>query len=499
MAKIKDLRRHLGMTLYGKPLTRRPRFGIYGGQFDPIHYGHLLCAQWTRWTENLDKILFVTCGESPNGKEDSLPANDRHDMVVAATANNPFFEASRSDIRQKGTSYMINTVEGVIEEYGDDIDLFVMISSEYLNPDHKYFLPKWVGADQLFAIPNLEWLVFPRDGIDVAQIRQWAKLVPQARIKPLFAPSPPLSSSMIREWVRNGRSIWYSTPWDVQQIIAKKGHYLKPGQTPYKHEAVPLSLVKRVGLFPGLFDPIGYGDLLRGEWARTVKELDRVVYVTSADPPNKRQMKDTAEDRHDFVVAATAGNPFFDAWRTDVDSGKVTYTLQTVQEARRRFGDSVELFVIIGSEYLDPKHPFTLSKWMGAQELFKLCKFIAIPKGWTDVEQTKVWAKQVPNAEIDVVYAPSVPVSSEDIRNLVAEGNPTLYCTPWDVQQLINKKGAYGSDVAHAKRVARDSSPTAAAKPKATAKPKAPAKKRAGSSAPPKGKSAGSSAKGSRK
>ncbi len=445
MGKIQNLRRHLGMTLYGKPLTRRPRFGIYGGQFDPIHYGHLLCAQWTRWTEKLDKVLFVTCGESPNDKPDSLPANDRHDMVVAATANNPFFEASRSDIRQKGTSYMLNTVQGVIDEWGDDIDLFVMISAEYLNPDHKYFLPKWIGAEQLFAIKNLSFLVFPREGITVEQIKEWAKLIPQVKIKPLFAPSPPLSSTMIRQWVAQGRSIWYSTTWDVQQIIAKKGHYMKPGQAPYRPEAPALKDVKRVGIYPGVFDPIGYGDLLRGEWARQELNLDRVAFVTSANPPNNRTVRDTAEDRHDMVVAATAGNPYFDAWRTDVDSGKVSYTLQTVQEARRRFGKDVELYVIVSSAYLDPKHPFTLTKWMGAEELFKQCKFIAMPNGWTNIEQAKRWAARVPNADIQVVYAPSIPVSSEDIRGLIEAGNPTLYCTPGDVQQLINKKGLYGS------------------------------------------------------
>ena len=62
-----------------------------------------------------------------------------------------------------------------------------------------------------------------------------------------------------------GRSIWYSTPWNVQQIIHKKGHYTKPDQAPYKHAAPPVSEIKRVGLYPGAFDPINYGDLLRAE------------------------------------------------------------------------------------------------------------------------------------------------------------------------------------------------------------------------------------------
>jgi len=446
MAKFANLRHHLGMTLYGKPLRRKPRIGIYGGQFDPIHYGHLLCAHWTRMTEKLDKVLFVTCGESPNDKPDSLAANDRHDMVVAATANNSFFEASRSDIRQRGTSYMINTVQGVMEEYGEDIEISVMISSEYLNPDHKYFLPKWVGADQLFAIKQLRFLVFPREGITVKQIQAWAKLIPDARIKALDAPSPPLSSTMIRQWVAQGRSIWYTTPWNVQQIIMKKGHYLKAGQTPYKQEAPALADVKRVGIYPGAFDPINYGDLLRAEWARGEHKLDRVVFVTSGSPPNNRKITDSAEHRHDMVVAATAENPGFDAWRNDIDSGKVSYTLQTVQEARRRYGKDVELFVLLRSDYLDPAHPFYLSKWMGAQELFKECKFIAFPNDWNQIEQTKQWAKRIANANIEVVYAPSQPVSGDVIRGLIAEGKSTLYCLPQDVHNLIVKAGLYGAD-----------------------------------------------------
>ncbi len=447
MPRISNLRHHLGMTLYGKPLRRRPRFGVYGGQFDPVHYGHLLCAQWTRFTERLDKVLFVPCGESPNEKDDSLGADDRYDLVMSATSGNPFFDASRSDIRQKGTSYMINTVEGVIEEYGEDVDLFVMISSEYLNPDYKYFLANWIGADQLFALKQLTFLVFPREGISVEQIREWAKKVPQARVKPLYAPSPPLSSTMIRQWVKQGRSIWYSTPWNVQQMILKKEHYLA-GQSPYKHDAPDLAHIKKVGIYPGQFDPIHYGDLLQAEWARQEHNLDRVVFVTSGSPPNNRSIVSTAEDRHDMVVAATAENPFFDAWRTEVDSGKVAYTIQTVQEARRHYGKDVELTVLLRSEYLNPSHPFTLSKWMGAQDLFKLCNFIAFPKNWNEIEQAKSWAKRVPNAKIEVVYAPSQPVTSADIRGLVQAGNPTLYCTPGDVQQIIAKRGLYGYEAA---------------------------------------------------
>jgi nicotinate-nucleotide adenylyltransferase len=447
-----ELRRRLGMTLYGKPLTRRPRIGIYPGQFDPIHYGHLSAAHITRIRKNLDQVLFVTCNESPNDKPDTLPAEARHAMVVAATAANPFFQASRIDLRRKGTSYMINTVEGVIEEYGEDADLFAMISSEYLNPDHKHTLSKWIGAKELFAIKQLTFSVFPRDMVELEQIKEWAKLIPQARIEILDVPSLPLSSTMIRQWVLQGRSIWYTTPWNVQQMIYKNGYYRKPGQDAYKHESPPLSQVRRVGIYPGAFDPITYGDLLKAEWARQEHNLDRVAFVTSASPPNNRNISASAENRHDMVVAATADNPYFDAWRTDIESGRVSYTLQTVEEAKRRFGKDVELYVLLRADYLNPSHPYALTKWMGAQQLFKMCKFIAFPRDWTQIEKAQQWAKCIPNATIEVVYAPSLPVESDFVRELVGQGHSTMYCTPWDVQQLITKSGSYGADEVKVKR-----------------------------------------------
>jgi nicotinate-nucleotide adenylyltransferase len=282
--------------------------------------------------------------------------------------------------------------------------------------------------------------------VELEQIKEWAKLIPQARIEILDVPSLPLSSTMIRQWVSQGRSIWYTTPWNVQQMIYKNGYYLKPGQATYKHEAPPLAEVRRVGIYPGAFDPITYGDLLKAEWARQELDLDRIDFVASGQLPNKRTVHASAENRGDWVVAATADNPYFNAWRTDVESGRVSYTLQTVEDAQRRYGKDVELFVLIRAEYLNPSHPLTLSKWMGAEQLFKMCRFIAFPRDWTQIEKAQQWAKRIPNANIDVVYAPSIPIESNFVRELVGQGHSTMYCTPWDVQQLITKSGDYGAD-----------------------------------------------------
>jgi nicotinate-nucleotide adenylyltransferase len=183
----------------------RLKIGLYDGTFSPIHYGHLICAERTRQVKGLDLVLFLTCGNPPN-KSGVLDAETRHEMVVATVSDNPHFEASRISINQRGIGYTLNAVEKVQEKYGD-AELFYLTSSEYLDPDHKWWMGKWSGGKELFKLVTI--LVFPRDKHEMGKLEEWAKLIPEARIECIEVASPELSSTMIRESVAKGRSIWY--------------------------------------------------------------------------------------------------------------------------------------------------------------------------------------------------------------------------------------------------------------------------------------------------
>ena len=96
----------------------RPRIGIMGGTFDPIHNGHLVAASEVSWVYDLDEVIFVPTGR-PVFKLDKNVTNaeDRYLMTVIATASNPKFTVSRVDIDRPGVTYTIDisTPEGKLK------------------------------------------------------------------------------------------------------------------------------------------------------------------------------------------------------------------------------------------------------------------------------------------------------------------------------------------------------------------------------------------------
>lgn len=209
-------------------MTRR--IGVYGGKFDPLHIGHLICAEWTRERFDLDKVLFVTSANPPHKRSGVLDAKLRHAMVEAALEPNCYFEACDIELKRDEPSYTLETIRQLKEIYGDDTELFLMISAEYLDPENDWRIDKWKGASELFELASL--LVFPRGDMGLDKIELWAKDLPQARIQGMSCPTPPVSSSMIREMVKNFKSIWYMVPPEVWNIIRDERHYIEPGTTP---------------------------------------------------------------------------------------------------------------------------------------------------------------------------------------------------------------------------------------------------------------------------
>jgi nicotinate-nucleotide adenylyltransferase len=203
---------------------KKKRVGIYGGKFDPPHNGHLLCAEMTRDHFQLDKVLFVTSANPPHKKTGVLDAIIRHEMVSAAVAPNCYFEACDVELKRDGPSFTLDTVRDVHKIYGPDTELFLLMSSEYLDPSHAWHLSKWHDVQDLFGLCTL--LIFPGRDQTIEQAREWGKLLPQARIDFLdFCPSPPVSSTLIRDRVAQGKTVWYMVPAEVWRIIRDRRLY----------------------------------------------------------------------------------------------------------------------------------------------------------------------------------------------------------------------------------------------------------------------------------
>lgn len=204
-----------------EPTARPRKIGIYGGKFDPPHVGHLICAEWVREKFKLDKVLFVVSAIPPHKDlADVTPAWLRLMMVQAAVFRNCFFEACDVELEREEKSYTVDTVRVLRARYGAEVELNLMLSSEYLEPTHKWHLPVWHGSDELFA--NVRILIFLREGHTIEQAKEWAKLIPQAQFEFLDkCPAPPVSSTLIRDRIGLGESVWYVVTAEVARVIRK--------------------------------------------------------------------------------------------------------------------------------------------------------------------------------------------------------------------------------------------------------------------------------------
>ena len=95
------------------------KIGIFGGTFDPIHFGHLQLAKNAQIQFSLDKVIFIPAYQPPHKQELSAltSAQDRYEMVKVAVGQEPFLEVSDCEIQRKGISYTFDTIEGLEKKY----------------------------------------------------------------------------------------------------------------------------------------------------------------------------------------------------------------------------------------------------------------------------------------------------------------------------------------------------------------------------------------------
>jgi len=198
------------------------RIGISGGTFDPIHYGHLIIAEEIRESLSLDKIVFIPVGLTPHKKVGHVTeACHRYNMVCEAISTNPFFEVSRIEMDREGYTYTIDTLRQLKEIYGDDTELFFIIGADVL-----FDLATWKDYEQVFSM--CDFVAVSRPGYKRSEIAREVKRLEKkfnARIHLADARLIEISSTLIRENVKKGKSIKYLVPEAVERYIYEKGLY----------------------------------------------------------------------------------------------------------------------------------------------------------------------------------------------------------------------------------------------------------------------------------
>src|SRR5262245_27176081 len=114
------------------------RLGIFGGTFDPVHYGHLILAEQCREQARLDEVWFVPAPRPPHKTEESLARfEQRVEMLQLALAGQPAFRIDKLEKDRAGPSYTVDTLAELQHRHAHD-ELFLMIGSDTLKD-----LPGW--------------------------------------------------------------------------------------------------------------------------------------------------------------------------------------------------------------------------------------------------------------------------------------------------------------------------------------------------------------------
>ncbi|MFM7845406.1 MAG: nicotinate-nucleotide adenylyltransferase [Planctomycetota bacterium] len=206
------------------------RLGIYGGTFDPVHYGHLLLAECCREQCRLDEIWFVPAARPPHKTSLELTAGDqRVAMLRLALADCPGFLVSTLELDRGGISYTVDTLE-YLKQQRPDAELFFLLGADAVRD-----LPTWRAPEQIGRLATLVTVQRP-DAPPIAWDQLAQLLDPPAwqaaRDHAVVMPRIEISSRDLRHRISTGRSVRFRTPPAVIHYITQQRLYRDPGETP---------------------------------------------------------------------------------------------------------------------------------------------------------------------------------------------------------------------------------------------------------------------------
>jgi nicotinate-nucleotide adenylyltransferase len=189
----------------------------FGGSFNPVHHGHLLCARAAAEARGFERVVLVPSALPPHKLEATglAPAADRLEMCRRAVEGDSFFEVSNIEVTRAGPSYTIDTARELRGRGWGHV-------SWLIGADMVPILPKWHRPMDLLR--EVEFVVMSRPGWTM----DWAALPePFRHLRDHVVETPlvDISATMVRDRVRAGQSIRYLTPDAVCGYVEARGLY----------------------------------------------------------------------------------------------------------------------------------------------------------------------------------------------------------------------------------------------------------------------------------
>ncbi len=207
----------------------------------------------------------------------------------------------------------------------------------------------------------------------------------------------------------------------------------------------------RIGILGGTFNPIHIGHIRGAISTYETFLLDKMIFLPTGIPPHKKDDVANAEYRYEMIKLSIDELNFCEVSRYEIDSNKVSYTIDSVRYFKNAYPDD-ELFFIVGTDAF-----YYLSSWKDYKDLIELVSFIVVRRPEYDTQiilnkyrnivnfqEVKKKAKYSAKPKTVYIYTPpAFDVSSSAIRNKIKRDECIKYLVPEKVEKFIIEKGLY--------------------------------------------------------
>jgi nicotinate-nucleotide adenylyltransferase len=215
----------------GSLIRAVPAVGIFGGTFDPVHFGHLRAAVEAREKLGLTDFRLLPAGRPPHRGDTVASAKQRLEMLTLAVGGCEDLAVDDREVRRDGFSYMADTLAEIRSEVGD-APLMLLIGQDAANA-----LDRWHEWRRLFGLAHIVVMRRPdahfdcrgelREQIERRRVRDVAGLHadPGGRVLSLEITQLDISATHIRSLLASGRSARFLLPDPVIDYIRAQGLY----------------------------------------------------------------------------------------------------------------------------------------------------------------------------------------------------------------------------------------------------------------------------------
>ncbi len=187
------------------------KIGLYFGSFNPVHVGHLIVANYSLMSSDLNQVWFVVSPQNPFKKSTNLlNMYHRLHMIKTAIDGEKNLKASNVEFSLPKPSYTVDSLSYLKEKFPEHEFSIIMGSDGFRN------LNKWKNYETI--VKNHLFYIYKRPGFDIEETFG-------AKINIINGPLLQISSTLIREFIKHGKSIRFFVPDSVKEEIEKWGYY----------------------------------------------------------------------------------------------------------------------------------------------------------------------------------------------------------------------------------------------------------------------------------